>query len=382
MRMHKLVTTPSIDELEAKIVRHSQQLNCAEYELLVMVREFDIRQGWKPYHFNNCAEWLDMKCGITYDTAREKVRVARALFDLPEISAAFESGELSYSKARALTRLATTENEKELLNYAIPATARQVEEHCRKLRNVQRSESTADVNRIHAQRYLSRNCHNDGSMTISIELTREAGDLVMKAIERAAAQLERNSSDLNSEHLMAQQADALVSIAQAYLAGNDSKPTSTADHYQVMVHVDEAALREQPGANSKSDLPLESVRRLCCDSSITPVTKDENGNPLNVGRKHRMVQPALKRALLARDKCCRYPGCTHDKWLDAHHVMHWIDGGNTSLDNTLLLCSRHHRLLHEGGFTIQKDYSGEWYFRNRAGSVVLDARDYAFDEIT
>jgi hypothetical protein len=78
----------------------------------------------------------------------------------------------------------------------------------------------------------------------------------------------------------------------------------------------------------------------------------------------------MKRALLGRDKCCRFPGCSHDKWLDAHHVMHWADGGDTGMDNTLLLCSTHHRLLHEGGFTIQKNFAGEWYFRNDDGKAL------------
>jgi hypothetical protein len=80
-----------------------------------------------------------------------------------------------------------------------------------------------------------------------------------------------------------------------------------------------------------------------------------------------VVQPALKRALLARDKCCRFPGCSHERWLDAHHVVHWADGGETSLDNTLLLCPSHHRLLHEGGFEIKPGADGEWHFRNASG---------------
>ncbi len=83
-----------------------------------------------------------------------------------------------------------------------------------------------------------------------------------------------------------------------------------------------------------------------------------------------MVQPAQKPALQARDKCCCVPGCSHDKWLDAHHVEHWIDGGETNMGNLLLLCSHHHRLLHEGGFTISKGPDGEWIFRNARGRVI------------
>ena len=103
---------------------------------------------------------------------------------------------------------------------------------------------------------------------------------------------------------------------------------------------------------------------------VLPITEDEQGNPLNVGRKHRIVQPALRRALQSRDKHCSYPGCMHDKWLDAHHIRHWADGGETKLENTLLLCSKHHRLLHEGGFTIKHNYKNERYFETSQGRVV------------
>jgi hypothetical protein len=221
-------------------------------------------------------------------------------------------------------------------------------------------------------------------------LPKETGDLVMKAIEIAAAALESGGATrastsastntvsatgtganktvlpVDADAFFRQQADALVHLAQVFLAGGESR-SSTADHYQVMVHVDESALRDDGG---KSDLPIETVRRITCDASLVTVVEDEAGNPLNVGRKTRVVSSPMKRALLGRDKCCRFPGCSHDKWLDAHHVMHWVDGGDTSMDNTLLLCSTHHRLLHEGGFTIQKNFAGEWYFRNGDGKAL------------
>ena len=157
----------------------------------------------------------------------------------------------------------------------------------------------------------------------------------MKALEMAVPQLanadvyaeealgEENAprgTSANAATLFQQQADAFVEIAKSYLAGGSNKASCTADHYQVVVHVDEKALRGNPDAESKSDLPIETVRRLCCDGSLVPVTEDENHNPLNVGRKHRVIPLAVRRALLARDKCCRFPGCTHEKWLHAHHA--------------------------------------------------------------
>ena len=156
-------------------------------------------------------------------------------------------------------------------------------------------------------------------MTISVELPRESGELVMKALEMALASMEAPGGEepVEEESLQQQQADALVEMAKGYLAGDSEKSRCTADHYQVVVHVDEKALAGSPEENSQSDLPIETVWRLCCDSALVVVTDDQKGNPLHVSRKHRVVQPAQKRALLARDKCCRYPGCTHEKWLDA-----------------------------------------------------------------
>jgi hypothetical protein len=374
MQAIKLLSRRSLDDLEDEIISLAGRINASEYEFLVLVREFDLRQGWKPYHFNNCAEWLNMKCGIAPGTAREKIRVANALFDLPQTAGAMQSGRLSYSKVRALSRIATPDTEKRLLDYAIPATALQVDDHCRRLRNVQRDLSGEDARRLHRARSLTRSLHGDGSMTISVELPRESGELVMKALEMALSMLESDGDEpecddpVDEETLQQKQADALVAVARGYLSGCEGKRNCTADHYQVVVHVDEKALRGEPDENSKSDLPIETVRRLCCDGAVVPVTGDDNGDPLNVGRKHRVVQPALKRALLARDKCCRYPGCTHEKWLDAHHVVHWADGGETTLGNTILLCSRHHRLLHEGAFDIRSGPGGDWQFRRSANA--------------
>ena len=541
------VTKRNIDDLEEEIISLSKHMNQDEYRFLVMVREFDIRQGWRAYQFNNCAEWLNMKCGISPGTAREKVRVALALLDLPQCSEGFAKGDLSYSKVRAMTRAANVFNEETLVDYALKATAHQVEEHCRRLRNADRRQSTPDARRAWQARSLKRTCHPDGMMSIYVELPREQGELVMKALEMAmaaaagdtadeayqmyaaadaagqgdkvndkvgdaasqgdkvndkadvavghtgntadqaikagqshttgkadvkagdavsqtgdtadqaikAGQLHAagkavvkagvkagdavcqtvNTADLvnkagqahvagkaavdkadqskkasladvtgkagvkvgdaagqgdnvnekagdavnqtgdtadlankagqahaaeqatantkdkagkretaaqklaeyqQSNAFFARQADVLVAVARGYLSGNGGEKQAKSDNYQVVVHVDAAALQDKGG---KSDLPVESVRRIACDADLVAVTRDAKGNLLNLGRKHRVVSPQLKRALLARDKCCTYPSCSHEQFLEAHHVMHWADGGETSLDNTRLICN-------------------------------------------
>ena len=190
--------------------------------------------------------------------------MARALFDLPLTAAAFQSGELSYSKARALTRIATPETEERLVNYAIPATALQVDDHCRRLRNVQRDLAGEDEKRLHRERHLTRSHPNDGSMTISVEFPRESGELVMKALEMALANMQAPEGEEPAEEdsLQQQQADALVEMAKGYLAGDSEKSRCTSDHYQVVVHVDEKALAGSPDENSESDLPINGASAL------------------------------------------------------------------------------------------------------------------------
>ena len=295
-----IIKTP-IDLLESEIVTLHARLCAEEYQFLVKLREFDLRRGWEAYHFNHCAEWLNMKCGISLSTGREKLRVAKALFFLPHISGAYQNGELSYSKVRAMTRVATEITERELLGYARKATASQVDQHCAGLRNVQQKFSTPCANRAHAQRSLRVTPTGDGRFLLNGELPEESARLVLKALELCMAQA-RREEDPSAEDLEElenpsaeglpvweiddpaaqraaavkrdqQNADALVDIAQVYLAGGTERKTSTADHYQVLVHVDEAALRGQPNADSKSDLPIETVRRLCCDGSVVAVTE-------------------------------------------------------------------------------------------------------------
>jgi hypothetical protein len=373
MNATNLITRRSLDQLETDLISLSSHINSMEYEFLVLVREFDLRQGWKEYHFTNCADWMNMKCGMAPCTAREKLRVANALFDLPQTSTAFAKGELSYSKVRSLTRILTPLNEEHHLDFAIKATASQVDRHCQDLRNVQREVSIVDANRLHEHRYLSWSAHSDGSVTLSVELPKESAELVIKAIEKATGgksqeeSMQDEDAPRGASDLFQQQADALVDVARTYLSGENNKRSSTADHYQVTVHVDEKALRGKPDAGSKSDLPIETVRRLCCDSSLVAATEDENGNTKDTSRKHRVVHPSLRRKLMSRDKGCRFPGCTHEKWLAAHHVVHWADGGETTAENLVMLCSKHHRLLHEGGFEIKPGAGGQWHFRNASG---------------
>ena len=357
----------SIDELDRAIVNLAARINAASYDLLVLIRRFDERAGWLRWGFQNCADWLHWRCDLSLSAAREKVRVAQALKSLPAIATAFATGELSYSKVRALTRVAGHDNEDELLSFALHTTASRVEERCRELR-CGTAASTDDAMRAFARRSLSvRRDPARGTMTIMVELPLEAGELIDKALDRARDTTASSNPEFSDESWAAQQADALVAMAKAYLSGDRKASDGTSDHYQVTVHVDHTALAESKG---RSGLPIESVRRIACDGDAVVVVEDENGEPLSIGRKTRIVPTAIKRALWARDKGCRFPGCGRKRFVDAHHIEHWSAGGETSLANLMLLCTAHHRLVHEDGFRIEKDYRDRWFFKRPDGRAV------------
>ena len=377
----------SIDELEAAIGHLVRQMNAECYRMLVLVREFDDRFAWKKWSFKTCAEWLAWRSEISLSAAREKVRTAHALRKLPAIAAAFEQGRLSYSKVRALTRVAHMHDEDLLLAYALSTTAENVEERCRQIRNVA-PDSVHDARRAWRNRSLTMwRDERRGLLRLTVEVPLEEGELIARALDFAVAAGEvttevdpEGTTESKGASWRAQQADALVAVMKSYLdGGNGGEGGSTADRFQVVLHADAKALRGGVGC---ADLPIDTVKRLLCDCSLVTVVEDENGNPLDVGRKQRTVSTPLRRALYARDRCCTFPGCHRKRYLDGHHLRHWIHGGETTPDNMTLLCTYHHTLLHEGGFSIVKESDETLRFVTADGRTIPRAGYRLDDEIS
>ena len=238
------------------------------------------------------------------------------------------------------------------------------------------------VNAAHAQRHLSWFWDDDGSLVISGRLPAADGALLLQALEAAREQLRRGDSaqvsaetsereeETDRDEPRRSNADALVAVADASL-GTGAPGRSGGDRYQVVVHTEIAALGEdRPTGHSELQngpaLCTDSARRLACDASLVSIV-ERNGRPLNVGRKTRTIPPALRRALGSRNGGCRFPGCNQRRWIDAHHIHHWAHGGETKLSNLVLLCRHHHRLLHEGGYGLERLRDGTLCFRRPDG---------------
>lgn len=376
--------------LEARIGKLAAEINAATCRWLGLVAEFGRRGGHEQHGFASCASWLAWRCGLTPRAAREQVRVAGALEELPAIRAAFAGGRISYSKARALSRAASLELEEELLELAEHASAAQLE---RILRGFSGAISEDDEAVARERRHLRLEWQEDGGLRISGYLPAEEGALVVEAIETARKALGEDFGDGEATGQGVQElpdgADALVALAEGGLAG-ELQAASGGERHQVVVHVEAgslAAARNGAGGVGPAGSPVtvgeagqispETARRMACDASIVTLV-ERDGEPLSIGRKTRSIPPAIARALRARDAGCRFPGCECRRYVDAHHIEHWAHGGETSLDNLVQLCRRHHRLIHEGRFGVESGSEG-LVFRRADGSVLEQAPTSASD---
>ena len=385
-----------------------------EARFLERLREFDAGKYWERLGFHSCAHWMNLKCSMGLHAARERLRVAHALASLPKMTRAFAEGRLSYSKVRAMTRVADSANEDYLLMIAKHGTAWHVETLVRKTRRVIRLREAARTDE--PQRLRSLQCHydEDGMLVLKARLPAEQGALVVAALEQAMEQAEADgvTADIPPPALQwqtsqelprvpagtsaserecrgepvreprhARRADGLVQLAESYLA-ETAHGGSSAERYRVVVHVSAETLQHHianaadmtgsdvPVGTSHLEhgphVPAGTSRRLSCDAALVALLEDAEGIPLSVGRQTRSIPPWLRRALQARDGGCRFPGCTHTRFIDGHHIQHWADGGETSLENLVLLCRYHHRLVHEGGFHCERSINGEVVFTSPA----------------
>jgi len=349
-----------LEELEREICELAAHLAAATCRWLLLVAAFDQRRGWAEWGAKSCAEWLSWRCSIGRVTAREHVRVARRLVELPHVREAFAAGELTYCKVRAITRVASPETEVDLVELARHASGAQVEKLVRLYHGALRASADA-AQRASEQRSLSHYCNDDGSITLQARLPAEDGALVLRALEALERRPEARGASAEAlgqdEGPAARRADALVAMAHAALANADAAGVECSP-CELVVHVDVVSLggdrvHERCQIADGATIAPETARRLGCDASVVRII-ERDGRPLSVSRRKRTIPAALRRALRSRDAGCQFPGCTSERFLHAHHIQHWARGGPTVLENLIQLCSHHHRLVHEGGFCVER----------------------------
>jgi hypothetical protein len=378
------------DEIASLCVEIGRQ----EFRLLELIRELNELKPWARCEFLSCAHWLNVRCGLDLATAREKVRVAHALGRLPQIWEAFRAGRVSYSKVRAITRIADARNEEDLVEKALALPTADLERYVKTQRQIERLEERRAAFKAYRHRTFSCRWDTDGSLAFEGRLSAEQGAILLQAMDRCVEWLYReqpyrrrrlfDEARIQDIPLEQRRADGLAALAERFLAQppQADEGLATADRFQVTINVSAETLPEY-GEIDPEDPPTiedgpvvaaETARRVCCDAAVIRVVESGVGEPLDVGRKTRVIPPAIRRALKRRDRRCRFPGCVNRRFVDGHHIVHWADGGATRLDNLILLCRHHHRVVHEGGYFIVKDGSG-FAFCRWDGSKVSDAND-------
>lgn len=388
---------PELDEaasevLAARICAAAASTAAAECEFLLLLGEFDAAGAvvwWNG--ISSIAHWLSWACSMAAGTAREHVRVARALRRMPTVTAAFAEGRLSFSKVRELTRVVDLVDEAVLCELARTATASQLARTVASFR-------TAAGKRLQQERTrtVSWTERESGTVDLRIRLPKEEATVMISALttakdrhrpapvakDCAADDTASPKQDATPGFTLA---DAVVEVARAFL-DTAPKDRSGDDGTLVVVHVtaDQLASLDDAGADDAGlddgDVPAgtsvdrepgtasaeptchvqglgsiepETARRLSCDARLLGAVIDK-GAVLALGRTRRLVSRAQRRALMIRDRsCCQYPGCDRTSLLKAHHRIHWSRGGRTDLDNLILLCGFHHKAVHEGQLRIE-----------------------------
>lgn len=340
----------------------------SECQLLELVGEFDLEGSVRFWTgVKSLAHWLSWTCSMSPGAARERVRVARALREMPTVRQAFAEGRLSYSKVREVTRVVDVVDEAELCGLALRATASQLARTIAGFRAADGSRMAQEV-----RRSVSWRSRDDGTVQVSVRLPAEEGALLVAAMTAAKDQF--GSPPARPDPATPEEvtdpgyssADALLDVARRFL---DASPEdrSGEDRTLVVVHVAAEQLDRNVGnvpAGTLAADPLcevvgagpvepETARRLACDGTVLGAVV-RGGEVLALGRARRLVSRGQRRALMVRDRMCRFPGCAQTRHLQAHHRVAWSDGGPTDLDNLVLLCRFHHTCVHEGGMTIQR----------------------------
>ena len=332
------------------------------------LRRFDKGQGYASSMALSAQAWLRWQCNLTAATASEQVQVARQMDSLPQTEAAFSQGEISYRHAALIARTADKLGDKfdSQAETILVTAAKELDtwrlrratmflRHCLEPDGV-----LADANDAHERRYLYLSQTYDGIFRLDGQLDADGGAALQTALDALmgppAADDDRTGSQCR--------ADALVELARRQLDGGQL-PQVGGQKPHLMVTVDMATLSRQPGSPAAElewaqPIPAETARRIACDCSITPILRGAESHQVDVGRTRRSISPAKKRALVARDKGCRFEGCDRPPaWTDGHHIKHWADGGSDELANLVLLCRRHHYRFHEEGWRLWWDDDGQ-----------------------
>ncbi|HEV8564596.1 MAG TPA: DUF222 domain-containing protein [Actinomycetota bacterium] len=392
--------------IEEDFAELHRAMELLEVERLRRLAEIERRRLFERDGHLSAASWLAVRHKLAWGSAREHVRIARALEEMPRTRRALEAGDVSMSAVRVLVSArevnpqAFERAEGQLVEAARIHTVGELQRVLAYWRQgVERGRLMDPEEGIRSRRRLHASVSFLGMVRLDGDLDPESGETLLTALGAVLDAESRGRSDPDPRTAGQRRADALTEICRQWLDRSD-RPMVAGERPHITVTVDAETLRSETGTgeagessgmgetgeafrtdtSGTSELdhagPIggQTVRRLACDASVMRVVMAGRSEPLDVGRRMKVVPPAMRRAVIVRDRTCRFPGCDRPHtWCDVHHVvLHWADGGPTATSNLVLLCRRHHRLVHlPGGFRLQL-VDGRPLFKRSDGSVLDD----------
>lgn len=325
----------------------------AERELLdriLLCKELEV---WTDTPARSFAEWLARELGVSLWRARRLINAAHAVRGLPQTDAAFSDGVLNLDKVVELCRFATPETEQKLIAWASRVTTTSIRRRA-DLEVRRRLHETVDNDR---NRYLTYWWMEDGRLALEGQFPSDQGAVIVTALDRIADRVP-DILEVDNGHTPAdvsidiRRADALYALASARLANDQD-----ADRATVVVRAPLAALSGHDERGCEIDngpvVHAQTARRMSCDGRIEFELHNDLGAVVGIGRSDRKPPAWMKRALKQRDRGCTFPGCESKRFLHAHHIQHWTQGGPTDLNNLVLVCTFHHKLVHEYGWVVE-----------------------------
>jgi hypothetical protein len=355
-------TEYGIDDLVHDADVWHARASSAHRELFHVILELDRTRSWEEeYGARDLAHFLSMRYGISHWKACRWIQAAHALEHLPRLSEAFASGELGVDKVVELARFAAPETEGHLIGWAKGVSTGAI----RHKADLVLRRAVEEVQDAERSRSLNWWYFDEGRrFGLEVELAAADGAVVARALERLAEHIPVMPGEEDEHRAEARRADALVALASSRIA-DDQDP----DRATVVVHARVGGYGADEGASEVEDGPVihpETAKRLMCSGRLQGILEDERGEVLRVGRLRREPPPWMMRQLKHRDRECRFPGCGARAFIQAHHIRSWEHGGLTDLDNLILVCFFHHKVVHEYGWRILRERDGTvmWFRPN------------------
>jgi hypothetical protein len=358
------VVSRRTDALVASVAQHHRAISAHQRRLLSAVAELDRRKAWRVDGATTMVSWLVQRCSVTASTARDWVTAAEKLESLPKISEALSQGKLSFDQIKPLVQVAKPDTDARLAEAATRWSAKQV----RELAVAANRQSDDQAAGNYSHRFLRFNDHRH---SLSGTLPQDQYARVKGALTARSGRKPKGTTTFEQR-----MADSLVEVC-----GQSTSEGPASTRTMVVVHADLTYLAGGDGTAELDVLgPLapEVVRRLACDAKIILSADNEQGHSIQQGGAVRNPSPAQRIEIRRRDKGCRFPGCTYTEFTDVHHVVHWLNGGATSIPNLVTLCDQHHRSVHELGWKISGDANALLSFRSPTGRVTTSTPSPTF----